>query len=68
MVGGDVESAREHFEQFCRNTCMTQKKSSKTMTQKRIDAIKGYLKNVTGWQQQVFGEGPVDKAKLPALN
>ena len=67
MVGGDVESAREHFERFCRDTCMTQKTSSKTMTEKRIDAIKAYLKNVTGWQQQVFGEGPVDKAKLPAL-
>ena len=68
MVGGDAESAWEHFEQFCHNTCMTQKKSSKTMTQKRMDAIKAYLKNVTGWQQQVFREGPVDKAKLPALN
>ena len=67
MVGGDIESAREHFERFCRDTCMTQKKSSKTMTQKSIDATKAYLKNVMGWQQQVFGEGPMDKAMLPGL-
>ena len=59
----DVDSSREHFQRFCQDTYITPKKNSKTLTQNRIDAIKAYLKNVTGWQQQVFG-GPVDKAKL----
>ena len=40
MVGeGDVESTQEHFEQFCCDTYITQKKNSTTMTQKRINAI-----------------------------
>ena len=60
----DVDSSREHFQRFCQDTYISQKKNSKTLSQNRIDAIKAYLKNVTGWQQQVFGEGPVDKAKL----
>ena len=60
----DAENAREVFEWFCHDTYIREEKNSETMMQKKIESIKAYLRNVEGWQQQVFREGPVDKAKL----
>ena len=42
---------KEVLEEFCHNNYIREKKNSKTMTQKKIDGIKVYLKNVEGWQQ-----------------
>ena len=33
---------------------ITSEKNGKTMTQKTIDGIKAYLKNVEGWQQPYY--------------
>ena len=48
-------ACKEAFEWFCHDNYIREKKNSKTMTQKKIDGIKAYLRSVhgivDGWQQ-----------------
>ena len=46
-----IFARKEVFEQFCHDNYIREKKNSKTMTQKKLNGIKAYLKRVEGWPQ-----------------